>query len=72
MTRKKQTKKYKLKTKKSAAKRFSVTSSGKLKRRSPGLRHILEKQSAKRKRNKQNDSNVSPADEKRVKRMLSL
>lgn len=72
MARKKQTKKYKLKTKKAAAKRFKITGSGKLKRRNSGLRHILEKHSAKKKRNKQNDSNISTADERKVKQMLNL
>ena len=40
----------KMKTKKAVAARFKVTGTGKLKRRRPGLRHILTKKSPKRKR----------------------
>ncbi|MDR2661663.1 MAG: 50S ribosomal protein L35 [Treponema sp.] len=43
--------KIKMKTKKSAAKRFSFTGSGKVKYKKQNLRHILTKKSAKRKRN---------------------
>jgi large subunit ribosomal protein L35 len=41
----------KMKTKKSAAKRFSFTGGGKVKYKKQNLRHILTKKSAKRKRN---------------------
>jgi large subunit ribosomal protein L35 len=41
----------KMKTKKSAAKRYSFTGSGKVKYKKQNLRHILTKKSAKRKRN---------------------
>ena len=41
----------KLKTKKAAAKRISVTGTGKLKRNKANHSHILTKKSAKRKRN---------------------
>jgi large subunit ribosomal protein L35 len=40
-----------MKTKKSAAKRFSFTGSGKVKYKKQNLRHILTKKSSKRKRN---------------------
>jgi large subunit ribosomal protein L35 len=40
----------KMKTKKSAAKRYSLTGSGKVKYKKMNLRHILTKKSAKRKR----------------------
>jgi len=40
----------KMKTKKSAAKRFSFTGTGKVKYKKQNLRHILTKKSAKRKR----------------------
>jgi large subunit ribosomal protein L35 len=43
--------KIKMKTKKSAAKRFSFTGSGKVKYKKQNLRHILTKKSTKRKRN---------------------
>ena len=38
----------KIKTRRSAAKRFDVTGSGKFKRRRQNLRHILTKKDAKR------------------------
>lgn len=38
------------KTKKSVAKRFKVTATGKILRRKPGLRHLASSKSAKRKR----------------------
>ena len=40
-----------MKTKKSAAKRYSLTGSGKVKHKKQNLRHILTKRSPKRKRN---------------------
>jgi len=40
----------KMKTKKSAAKRFSFTGTGKVKYKKMNLRHILTKKSSKRKR----------------------
>ncbi|MDR1241821.1 MAG: 50S ribosomal protein L35 [Deltaproteobacteria bacterium] len=39
----------KIKTRRCAAKRFSVTGTGKFRRRKQNLRHILTKKSAKRK-----------------------
>jgi len=41
----------KMKTKKSAAKRYSFTGSGKVKYKKQNLRHILTKKTSKRKRN---------------------
>jgi large subunit ribosomal protein L35 len=41
----------KMKTKKSASKRYSFTGTGKVKYKKQGLRHILTKKSTKRKRN---------------------
>jgi large subunit ribosomal protein L35 len=41
----------KMKTKKSAAKRYTFTGTGKVKYKKQNLRHILTKKSAKRKRN---------------------
>jgi large subunit ribosomal protein L35 len=40
-----------MKTKKSAAKRYSFTGTGKVRYKKQNLRHILTKKSAKRKRN---------------------
>jgi len=60
----------KLKTNKSAAKRFKVTKSGKLKKRSAGRGHILGKMSRKTKRKLRQSSYVSDADAKKIRRLL--
>lgn len=60
----------KLKTNKGAAKRFKITKSGKIKKRSAGRGHILGKMSRKRKRNLRKSSYVSAADEKLIRRLL--
>lgn len=60
----------KMKTNRSAAKRFSVTGTGKFKRRKKNLRHILTKKDSKRKRNLGKGALVDHANEKQVKRML--
>ncbi len=60
----------KLKTNRSAAKRFSKTGSGKFRRRRQNLRHILTKKNAKRKRRLGQQSLVDGANEKAVKRLL--
>jgi large subunit ribosomal protein L35 len=62
----------KLKTKRSAAKRFRLTGKGKIKRRHAYLSHILTKKSSKRKRNLGKWTVVSSGDAKRVKQMLNL
>ncbi len=48
------------KTKKSIAKRFKITASGKVLRRSPGKRHLLSAKSIKQKRSMGHDKLVSP------------
>ena len=61
----------KMKTHRGAAKRFKVTSTGKIRRRRAFLNHMLEKKSPKRKRSLSTpDAVVSAADSKRVRRML--
>lgn len=60
----------KIKTRRAAAKRFSVTGSGKFKRRRQNLRHILTKKSAKRKMRLGQTAMVDGANEKAVRRML--
>lgn len=60
----------KMKTKKSAAKRFSVTGSGKFKRKKQNRRHILTKKSPKRKMNLGQSALVDPSNESAVKRMM--
>lgn len=60
----------KMKTRRSVAKRFRVTGSGKIMRGKAFRSHILEKKSQKRKRNFRKDVLVTDADAKRVKRGL--
>ncbi len=62
----------KMKTKSSAKKRFSITGSGKIKRKHAYKSHILTKKSKKRKRNLGQFVIVSSADEKSVKKMLTI
>lgn len=61
----------KMKSKSSAKKRFSLTGTGKVKRKHAYKSHILTKKSTKRKRNLTYTTTVDTADEKRVKLMLS-
>ncbi len=60
----------KLKTKRSAAKRFKLTGSGKISRNRNYKSHILTKKSRKRKRNLRKKVLVSKADLKNVRDML--
>lgn len=60
----------KIKTRKSAAKRFSFTATGKVKYKKQGLRHILNKKSTKRKRNLRKAGMIHAAEQKRIARML--
>ena len=61
----------KMKTHRGAAKRFKVTSTGKIRRRRAFMNHMLEKKSPKRKRNlKAPDAMVAPEDAKRIRRLL--
>ena len=62
----------KMKTHSGAKKRFKVTGSGKLRREQTGGRHYLEAKSSVRTRRLAADVDVSPADAKRVKRMLGI
>jgi large subunit ribosomal protein L35 len=48
------------KTKKGVAKRFKITGTGKVMRRSPGKRHLLRKKSVKQRRQLGQDKQVSP------------
>ena len=58
----------KLKTNKSAAKRFRVTRKGKVIRHMAGHGHLLAKKSSKRKRNLRKVKRCAPLDAKRIKR----
>jgi large subunit ribosomal protein L35 len=60
----------KMKTNRSAAKRFKLTGKGRVKRSKAFKSHILTKKSAKRKRHLRKSTLVSKADEGRVLRML--
>jgi len=60
----------KVKTRRSAAKRFKVTASGKFKRQKGYHRHLMASKSPKRKRNLRKAELVSAVDVPRVKRML--
>ena len=62
----------KMKTRRAVAKRFSVTGTGKLKRKRAGLRHILEKRSPKSKRTAVATDYVHTADEGRMKRAMGI
>jgi large subunit ribosomal protein L35 len=55
-----------------AKKRFKVTGSGKLMREQANRRHLLEGKSSTRTRRLAADVAVSPADAKKVKRMLGI
>lgn len=61
---------YKLKTHRGAAKRFSVTKSGKVRRAKAFARHLLTKKSAKRKRRYRTGTTVSKGEANTVRRLL--
>jgi large subunit ribosomal protein L35 len=60
----------KMKTRRAAAKRYHVTGSGKVKYKKQGLRHILSKKTTKRKRHLRKAGLLSPAEEKRARKLL--
>jgi len=60
----------KMKTHRGAAKRFKRTATGKFKRAQQGKNHILTKMSSKRKRQLRGLAVVSPADQKRLEKLL--
>ncbi len=59
-----------IKTKKSAAKRFKITASGKVLRSSAGRRHLCQTKNAKRRRNLRGSTTVHSTDEYRIKQNL--
>ncbi|MBR4314092.1 MAG: 50S ribosomal protein L35 [Lachnospiraceae bacterium] len=63
-------KKYKVKTSKSAAKRFKKTGTGKLVRMKANKSHILNKKTTKRKRNLRKDVVVDKTNEKTMKKIM--
>jgi large subunit ribosomal protein L35 len=60
----------KIKTNSGAKKRFTLTGTGKVKRKHAYKSHILTKKTTKQKRNLGHTSVVSKADEKRIKELL--
>ncbi len=61
----------KMKTKKSAAKRFRVTGSGKVTYNKSGNRHLSTKKSPKRKRRLRKSTTISSAMSSRNKKMIN-
>lgn len=62
----------KMKTNSGAKKRFTITGSGKIKRKHAFKSHILTKKSTKRKRNLTYFATVNKADERNVKHLLAM
>lgn len=60
----------KIKTRKSAAKRYALTAGGKVKYKKQGLRHILTKKSRKRKRKLRQAAMLSSAEVKRARQLV--
>jgi large subunit ribosomal protein L35 len=60
----------KMKTKKSAAKRYSLTGTGKVKYKKMNLRHILTKRSPKRKRQLRESGIMDEASAKRIRKQM--
>jgi large subunit ribosomal protein L35 len=60
----------KMKTHRGAAKRFSLTKTGKIKRAKAYKSHILNKKSSKRKRNLRKGTFVVAAEEKNIKKLI--
>jgi len=60
----------KLKTKRGAAKRFTKTATGKVRRRKAFASHLLTKKSTKRKRNLKSSVFVDKTNSKAIRRMI--
>ena len=60
----------KIKTRKSAAKRFRKTGTGKFKYKKQATRHILTKKTAKRKRSLRHPDVISDAEVPRLRKLL--
>ena len=61
----------KMKTSKTAAKRFKKTGTGKLRREQAMNQHLFEHKSSRRKRRLEADQDVHPGDLKKIKRLLA-
>lgn len=62
----------KMKSNSSAKKRFTLTGSGKIKRKKAFKSHLLTKKETKQKRNLRGSTIVNKRDEKNVKHMLCI
>ena len=60
----------KIRTKKAAAKRFTVTGTGKIMHRSSGKGHLMMKKSSARRRSLSVETSVPTGDKKRIRRMM--
>ena len=60
----------KMKTRRATAKRFRYTGSGKIRRAHANRSHLLTGRTRKRKRNLRRLALISPADEKKIKRLI--
>ncbi|MBF0569205.1 MAG: 50S ribosomal protein L35 [Candidatus Omnitrophica bacterium] len=60
----------KLKTKKGVAKRFKITKSGRIKKRSANRGHLLSKKSTKRKRKLRKGGYLTLTEARKIRRML--
>jgi large subunit ribosomal protein L35 len=60
----------KMKTRKSAAKRYRLTATGKVRYKKQNLRHILTKKSSKRKRRLRHPAVLSPVEFRRARQLL--
>lgn len=60
----------KIKTRKAAAKRFSFTAKGKIKRKKAFKRHLLESKTSKQKSRLSKTILVSPSDAHRIRTMI--
>lgn len=58
------------KTKKSIAKRYKITGTGKIMRRSPGQRHLMSSKTSKQKRRNSQDKQVAPGQSKVIMKAL--
>ena len=59
-----------IKTKKSVAKRFKITATGKVLRTSAGRRHLMQTKNPKRRRGLRGTTSVDATDEYRIKQNL--
>ncbi len=62
----------KMKTSKTAAKRFKKTGTGKLRRQHANRQHLFEKKTSTRTRRLAGTADVHPGDARKIKRLLAL